>query len=373
VNGERGGAAVTIRDELATANPPMANYRFEAPLVIYGAGGAGCSVASNLASLGIAVEAFIDAGAREGETRGGVRVHSLQEWLVTGEPASTDVLISLHNPFANVADVIDELKLAGFRRVLTMIDYVNSVNDPAFRYWLTSADFFQSKRARIDAAASLFADPISENWMEASLRLRLLGDYRGLPEPTFEDQYMPSDLPRWADPMRLIDCGAYNGDSIGWFERAAYRIDALVAFEPDPANYALLGARCSHLDAALVPCGVADTMIQLGFATGNGPSSRVDERAERNAIQCVAIDQAFPNFAPTLIKMDVEGSEPKALRGAINTLRRYRPGLAISIYHEPDHLWEIPLFVASLDLGYRMHLRGHGHNNYDLVLYCFPE
>jgi FkbM family methyltransferase len=371
--GEQAGHDVTIRDHWLSAAPPLANHRFDAPLVIYGAGGCGRAVAGHLASRGVAVEAFIDMGAQIGETRDGVAVHTLAQWLARAAPASRDVLISLHNPFAKVADVIDELKRAGFRRVLTMVDYVNSVDDPTFRYWLAPAAYLRDRSARIDTAVALFADSASRDWMEASLRLRLLGDYRCLPDPTFEDQYMPADMPRWTDPMRLIDCGAYNGDSIDWFERAGYTIDALVAFEPDPASYALLATRCAHLNAALAPCGVADTVGQLSFAVGNGPSSRVDEGAVGAMIQCVAIDQAFPNFAPTLIKMDVEGSELAALKGAVRTLQRRRPGLAISLYHEPDHLWEIPLFLASLDLGYRMHLRGHGHNNYDLVLYCLPE
>jgi len=87
-------------------------------------------------------------------------------------------------------------------------------------------------------------------------------------------------------------------------------------------------------------------------------------------IQCVSIDQAVPSFVPTLIKMDIEGAEPDALRGAEATLRRNRPGLAVALYHKPEHLWEIPLWLAGLGLGYRMYLRGHLHSGYELILYC---
>lgn len=362
-----------IRDQLANAAPPLANHRFDAPLVIYGAGGAGRSVARNLGSRGVKVGAFLDAAASADDVRDGIEAFTLSRWFAEFDPAQHDVLISLHNPFAEVGPVIDQLRASHFRRVLTMVDYVNSIDDPTFRYWLGPADFYRDKGERIEAAFNLLSDSSSREWFESCLNLRLLGDYHGLPRPSFDDQYAPADLPNWRNPMRLVDCGAYEGDSVDWLRGARYEIESLAAFEPDPANYAVLADRCSDLNAALFPCGVSDTSRRVSFSSGMGPSSRVEDANAGDEIQCVAIDQALPGFRPTLIKMDIEGAEPAALRGAERTLRQCRPGLAISIYHEPDHLWEIPLYVASLDLGYRMFLRGHGHNDYDLVLYCLPD
>jgi hypothetical protein len=112
--------------------------------------------------------------------------------------------------------------------------------------------------------------------------------------------------------------------------------------------------------------------VLVTFAGGVGAASRVESGGNAH-IQCVAMDQAIPTFAPTLIKMDIEGFEPKALRGAATTLRQYRPALAISVYHEPDHLWEIPLYLDSLKIDYDMFLRGHWHNGYGTVLYCLPR
>jgi len=71
--------------------------------------------------------------------------------------------------------------------------------------------------------------------------------------------------------------------------------------------------------------------------------------------------------------MDIEGLELAALQGAKYTLLKHRPNLAISIYHAPDHLWEIALWLASLDLGYHMSIRGHGPSGFDMVLYCHVD
>jgi FkbM family methyltransferase len=185
-----------------------------------------------------------------------------------------------------------------------------------------------------------------------------------------DDQYMPVDLPRWVEPMRLIDCGAYDGDTLEALLGVGYRIEAVAAFEPDPKNYAKLAARPRDFNAVYVPCGVSSTTKFVRFDAGHGISSRINESGGDSNIKCVTIDEVLPSFGPNLIKMDIEGAEPEALLGAERTLRCHRPGLAISLYHQPDHLWEIPLWLARLDLGYKMYIRGHRHCGYDMVLYC---
>ncbi len=70
-------------------------------------------------------------------------------------------------------------------------------------------------------------------------------------------------------------------------------------------------------------------------------------------VQCVTIDHALPGFRPTFISMDIEGSELEALEGAEETIRESRPDLAICVYHSPNHLWDVPLYLDGLGLGYR--------------------
>ena len=91
-------------------------------------------------------------------------------------------------------------------------------------------------------------------------------------------------------------------------------------------------------------------------------------------IQCVSLDEALPGFAPSLIKMDIEGAEMDALQGARTLIARHCPGLAISVYHRPEHLWQIPLWVNHAMPGaYRLSLRSHAYNDFELVLYAIPN
>ena len=91
------------------------------------------------------------------------------------------------------------------------------------------------------------------------------------------------------------------------------------------------------------------------------------------SIQMISIDGAFPDWGPTLIKMDIEGGEYSALIGASKTITRYRPGLALSAYHLPTDLWRLGLLINSMDLGYQFYLRSHGYSSFDTVLYAIPR
>ena len=68
--------------------------------------------------------------------------------------------------------------------------------------------------------------------------------------------------------------------------------------------------------------------------------------------------------------MDIEGAELDALIGAEKTIRENVPDLGICVYHSPNHLWEIPLFLNNLDLGYRFYLRNYTSFMHETVLYA---
>lgn len=78
-----------------------------------------------------------------------------------------------------------------------------------------------------------------------------------------------------------------------------------------------------------------------------------------------------------LIKMDIECAELPSLRGAVNAIRRFKPKLAISVYHNPRDLIEIPFFIRSLNekfgLNYKMFLDHFTIHGEETVLFCRHE
>ncbi len=73
------------------------------------------------------------------------------------------------------------------------------------------------------------------------------------------------------------------------------------------------------------------------------------------------------------LKMDIEGSEILALKGAERTIRRFKPKLAISIYHVFTHYFEAILFLHSLNLGYRFYIEHYTIHSEETVLYAVAE
>jgi uncharacterized protein YqjF (DUF2071 family) len=75
----------------------------------------------------------------------------------------------------------------------------------------------------------------------------------------------------------------------------------------------------------------------------------------------------------TFIKMNIEGAEIDALKGAARTIRRWQPKLAISAYHRPSDLWRIPRLVRWLSESYGLYLRQHDGGVIETVLYGLPR
>jgi hypothetical protein len=71
--------------------------------------------------------------------------------------------------------------------------------------------------------------------------------------------------------------------------------------------------------------------------------------------------------------MDIEGAETQALLGASEVIRNVRPNLAISVYHRPRDIIDIPLLIRSLNKNYSFFFRCYGEHGYDTVLYCVAE
>jgi len=353
----------------AEARPPL-----RAPLIVYGAGGKGRRTVRFLGAQGLPVSAVLDANARPGQTCENVAVHAPAAWLRENAPADFDAVVAIHNPGVDLAELGARLGALGLRRVVHPVELHQLFGDAlATDYFLAPASHYRDSAADIERARGLFEDDSSRSWYDRTLAFRLGGDYGVLPPPSPADQYRPADLPRWQDPMRLVDCGAFDGDSLRMFQSAGYRVDALAAFEADAGNFERL-QRLPALPAEtrLFASAVGARSGMQRFASGQGGASRLDDAGDV-VVPCNCLDAAIPDFRPTLVKMDIEGAEHDALAGAAQVIARHRPGLAISCYHRPQDLWQLALLIDSWQLGYRLFLRGHAHSTFDLVLYGRPE
>jgi len=68
--------------------------------------------------------------------------------------------------------------------------------------------------------------------------------------------------------------------------------------------------------------------------------------------------------------MDIEGAELQGLKGAKNIIVKNRPKLAICIYHKPEDILEIPLYLQSIVPDYKFYIRHYSNHDIETVLYA---
>lgn len=163
----------------------------------------------------------------------------------------------------------------------------------------------------------------------------------------------------------VLDCGA----NVGVYTRDALKSGArlVVAIEPAPENLECLRRNFAPEAAAgrvvIYPKGVwdkDDTLTLYVDPANSAADSFLIKREGAKAVHKVpltTIDKLAAELKldrVDLIKMDIEGAEPNALRGAREVIRKYKPRLTISAYHAPDHPAAIPAVVRETRPDYRM-------------------
>lgn len=170
----------------------------------------------------------------------------------------------------------------------------------------------------------------------------------------------------------FVDAGTFDGETIFDFckwTNGNYK--KIVAFEP-------ISEMCKKIETAILDRGLEKIQL-INAATWNrneeikfadaGASSCMDE-AGSVAVQGVTIDSVVKDEKVTYIKMDIEGSELKALEGAQEMILRDHPRLAICIYHKPMDIIEIPSYILSLVPEYKFYIRHYTSNMWETVLYA---
>jgi hypothetical protein len=70
------------------------------------------------------------------------------------------------------------------------------------------------------------------------------------------------------------------------------------------------------------------------------------------------------------IKMDIEGAEVEALKSTVETIKKFRPKLALCLYHRESDFQTIPEFIHSLNLGYKFYFNHYTMHEGESVLFC---
>lgn len=218
------------------------------------------------------------------------------------------------------------------------------------------------------------ADKISRDVFEATVQRVLdAGSRPGImAEVREKDQYFPAGVIRLSEHESLVDIGAFNGDTVRDFtERTRGRFDNIFSFEVDAINFRALEETVRGVPGRerikIFNLGAWDSERDITYSIGLSQSTVGTGEGKGHV---APLDNVLKDEKVTFIKMDIEGAEPPALRGASGIIRKQKPKLAICVYHDFRHLWEIPLYIKSLVPEYKIYLRHHTCLEYETVCYA---
>lgn len=331
------------------------------PLFIYGAGEGGENVSARLLGRGVEYDGIVvDAAYWKDENE----ILCLENVL-----QNTDKKISLivaHRGF-------DEEKLIPYMdKIDRIVDRDCFMGNYAVDPHFITYEWVMQNSIHLQSVLDRLCDSRSKDTMLAYLNQKISLDYKYLKKTRAECQYFDDDIINLSEGELLIDCGAYDGDTAVSFIEALKRkgistYNEIVSFEPDRINYEKLCERKLPRHTCLCK-GVSDQVQRLSFEE-KGTSGRIVENGEDN-LEVDTIDSLVSEKPVTLIKMDIEGYELAALKGARDTIIKWQPRLAICIYHKREDLWEIADYIQELVPSYKLYMRNYEESATELVLYA---
>ncbi len=198
-----------------------------------------------------------------------------------------------------------------------------------------------------------------------------------------DNQYFDNDLIQYPGSY-FVDVGSNDGtdSTLTYIEKYKYKYKKVYAFEPTEEAYLKLLENIENEDKNKIETyqiGLYDKKDILKFQSFT--SSIINKLSSDGdiTIQVNKLDTILKDKLVDFIKMDIEGSELKALDGSVETIIKNNPKLAICSYHDdfesgfPTHHWEVPLKILNIGVNYALYLRQHSNWLNETVCYAIPK
>ena len=320
-------------------------------------------------------------------------------YLITGERKYIHHMVEYKHPehyqkFKNLCRSADEVILYGAG------DYCNSVIEACEEYGGVKPSFIcdsnsslwgkegpcgymiispndlkeRHKNATVIVSTVNGKDEIYNTLLDFFPKNRIFALGLNISETTLYEQYFDDEIIQFeCDGEFFVDGGAYDLMTSKILSNKT-KVNKVYAFEADPANANKIKNTISdnlNLNVELYMKGLWNKEEILYFDSGDEMESKITEVGEtgNSKIEAIALDDVI-NDKVTFIKMDIEGAELKALEGARKTILKYRPKLAICIYHKLEDMIDIPLYIHKLVPEYKLYMRHYADFQYDSVLYA---
>lgn len=193
---------------------------------------------------------------------------------------------------------------------------------------------------------------------------------------SYKEQYFDLPYLMHDESEVFVDIGGFDGDTVKQFcHWSGNRWEKIYVFEANETMYKVCQENLKGIDKCVfINKGVWDKDTSLYFIENENDSagSHVTEsiHGKGTKIQAVSIDSILDGKRVTFLKADIEGAEEKALIGAQKTIEKWKPKIAIAVYHTNEDIIKIPSILLRYNPLYRFYLRHYSFMDVDTVLYA---
>lgn len=320
------------------------------PVVLYGMGDGALKVLDACGKKGIRVAGiFASDGHVRGNEFAGFRVKRLSEL----EAELGDFIILLC--FAAFREeLLAQLEEVGRRHELLAPDV------PVFGEELFDQAYLDAHSGELETVYHLLADEQSRRVFRHVLNFKISGKPSYLREAETPKSEVYEGILRLSGDEDYYDLGGYDGDTVQEFlSETCGKFRSITVLEPDEKNFRKLERAAASFPDGNIRLVQAASWVKDGslpFCGKAGRSSFLGEGGKTLA-PVRSVDSLADGNRVSFLKMDVEGAEAETLLGAAETIRRYRPKLAVSAYHRNEDLFRLPLLIHELCPEYRLFFR----------------
>ncbi len=261
-----------------------------------------------------------------------------------------------------------KLKNLGFH-AFSWIEVKNAFDFRDFDYWyLVNFDkFFFKHFLKFESTFKKLSDWRSKKEFLKILSYKVSGSEKTLKfkAENLTNQYFPNFI-KIDKNSTMIDVGAYDGDTIKSFLSKKKQFKKIIAFEPDKENFQKLEKNIkNNKKITAYNFGLGSSRKMVCFNSSKD-TSKITQDGDL-MIEVNSLDSL--GFTPNFIKVDIEGGEKDFIIGSKETIKKFKPQLAICVYHRSDDFFSIVDLILNINSKYKIYFRHHSFGFTESVMY----
>lgn len=335
-------------------------------IAIFGVARGGCKLAKMLQQISNNVFFLDNSKEKQGTIFNGIKVYD-PIYLKKFNASNTIVVITC----AQVEAV--RRQVSGlFNGEIMQLDIAWHDERMSFeKYYKTNLDKFEE-------CYCLLEDDLSRMTYQAVLNYRINHQTYFLEKViSSNEQYFDIDIVKLSKNEVFVDGGAYDGDTTDSFLRVTEScFEKVLCFEPCHDNILKLNERVwrgdSRINIIEAALGKNRGVTKLDILTNNGASSCFTSDNGTENVEIVPLDE-YISEKISFIKLDIEGDEIKAILGMQNIISKYKPKLAICLYHSYGDLVDIPILLKTINPSYKIYVRHYSMTAFETICYAIEE